>query len=78
MSRSETSDPSLASALSGDAEMQTRRERVIAGRIFLLLAMVVAVVVVVVALFGLPALTMAALLATVLVMGLLIAYAAGF
>ena len=79
MSRIETSaDESLASALSGDAELQTRKERVLAARILLILAMVVVLVIVVVALFGLPALTMIALLATVVVMGLLIAYAAGF
>lgn len=78
MSRTETSAEHLADALSGDAEMQTRRERVIAGRIFTILAMVVVLVVVMVALFGLPALTMVALLATVAVMAVLIAYAAGF
>lgn len=79
MSRTETSaDPTLAAALSGDAELQTRKERLLAARILVLLAMVVVLVVVVVALFGLPALTMIALLATVVVMGLLIAYAAGF
>jgi|GEM_PF-4207736 len=79
MSRTETSaDHSLASALSGDAELQTEKERIIAARIFVILAMVVVLVIVVVALFGLPALTMVALLATVVVMGLLIAYAAGF
>lgn len=71
-------DEGLAAALSGDAELQTRKERVLAARILLILAMVVVLVVVVVALFGLPALTMVALLATVVVMGLLIAYAAGF
>ena len=71
-------DESLAAALSGDAELQTRKERVLAARILLILAMVVVLVVVVVTLFGLPALTMVALLATVVVMGLLIAYAAGF
>ena len=78
MSRTETSDPGLASALSGDAAMQTRKERVLAVRILLILAMVVVLIVVVVTLFGLPALTMVALLATVIVMGLLIAYATGF
>ena len=78
MSRTETSADHLVSALSGDAELQTRKERVLATRILLILAMVVVLVIVVVALFGLPALTMIALLATVVVMGLLIAYAAGF
>ncbi|MBB1490365.1 MULTISPECIES: hypothetical protein [unclassified Paracoccus (in: a-proteobacteria)] len=79
MSRTDTSaDDGIASALSGDAELQTRKERILAARILVILAMVVVLVIVVVALFGLPALTMVALLATVVVMGLLIAYAAGF
>ena len=78
MSRTETSAEHIASALSPDAEMQSRKERIIAARILVILALVVVLVIVVVALFGLPALTMIALLATVVVMGLLIAYAAGF
>lgn len=78
MSRTETSADHLASALSGDSELQTRKERILAARILVILALVVVLVIVVVALFGLPALTMIALLATVVVMGLLIAYAAGF
>ena len=80
MTRTESShaDESLAAALSGDAEMQTRNERILAGRILIILALVVVLVVVIVALFGLPALTMIALGATALVMVMLIAYAAGF
>ena len=66
-------DESLAAALSGDAELQTRKERVLAGRILIILALVVVLVVVVVVLFGLPALTMLALLATALMMVMLIA-----
>lgn len=79
MTRTEShADHSLADALSGDTELQTRKERIIAARIFVILALVVVLVAVIVALFGLPALTMIALAATVLVMVLLIAYAAGF
>lgn len=69
---------SLNDALTGDDHLQSRKERVIAGRILILLAMFAVLLGVAVALFGLPALTMAALAATVIVMGLLIAYAAGF
>ena len=50
MSRTETSADHLVSALSGDAELQTRKERVLAARILLILAMVVVLVIVVVAL----------------------------
>lgn len=75
---SSSATESLADALSGDAEMQTRKERIIAARIFIILAMVVMLIAVLVALFGLPALTMVALLATFVVMALLVAYAAGF
>lgn len=78
MSHTETSAENLASALSPDAELQSRKERILAARILVILAMALVLVIVVVALFGLPALTMIALLATVVVMGLLIAYAAGF
>ena len=65
-------------ALSGDAAMQTTYERVLAGRIFIALALVVVLAAVIVALFGLPALTMIGLAGTVVVFALLIAYAAGF
>jgi len=78
MSRTETSADHLASTLNPDAEMQSRKERILAARILVVLAMVLVLVIVVVALFGLPALTMIALLATVVMMGLLVAYAAGF
>ena len=78
MSTQTSSHKALADALSGDAELQTRKERIIAGRIFFVLAIVVVLIIVAVALFGLPALTMVALFATVVMMGLLIAYAAGF
>ena len=77
MSQSDSTAATLNDALTGDEDMQTRHERVIAGRILMTLAMVAVLIGVAVALFGLPALTMAALGATVIVMGLLIAYAAG-
>jgi FtsH-binding integral membrane protein len=78
MSTQTSSNEAIAEALSGDAELQTRKERIIAGRIFVVLAIVAALVSVAVAFFGLPALTMVALVATVVMMVLLIAYAAGF
>lgn len=65
-------------ALSGDEALQTQHERVLAGRIFITLALVVVLVAVIVMLFGLPALTIIALLATVVVFILLIAYATGY
>ncbi|SEH64070.1 hypothetical protein [Paracoccus alkenifer] len=65
-------------ALTGDEELQSRKERVIAGRILMVLAMAVVLIAVLVALFGLPALTMVALAGATLVMVVLIAYAAGF
>ncbi|HHY03057.1 MAG TPA: hypothetical protein GX686_09365 [Paracoccus sp.] len=68
----------LNDALTGDEELQSRKERVIAGRIFMILAMAVVLIAVLVALFGLPALTMVALAGAALVMVVLIAYAAGF
>lgn len=79
MSQSDSSAAAAVNdALTGDEDLQSHDERVIAGRILMILAMVVVLIGVAVALFGLPALTMAALAATVVVMGLLIAYAAGF
>lgn len=82
MSNAQTTADTVAievdDALSGDAALQSTYERVLAGRIFIALALVVVLVVVIVALFGLPALTMIGLAATVVVFALLIAYAAGF
>ena len=65
-------------AVSGDEAMQTEQERVLAGRILIILALVVVLVAVIVMLFGLPALNIIALLATVVVFALLIAYATGY
>ena len=65
-------------AVSGDEALQTRRERVLAGRIFMVLALVVVLVVVLVMLFGLPALNIVGLIATVVVFVILIAYATGY
>lgn len=81
MSQTQTADTvvkEVTHALSGDEAMQTAYERVLAGRIFITLALAVVLVVVLVALFGLPALTMIGLVATVIVFVILIAYAAGF
>ncbi|KGJ23661.1 hypothetical protein [Paracoccus sanguinis] len=71
---SATTAEAMTHAVSGDEAMQTRRERQIAGR--LLIGVVLAAVLVV--LFGLPALTMVGLVATVLVFVVLIAYATGY
>lgn len=68
----------LGDALTADKEMQSRAEFRTAARIMLALLVVVVLVVIATFLWGLPALTMIALGATVLVMLLLIAYAAGF
>lgn len=65
-------------ALTGDEAMQSEHERVLAGRILIVLALVVVLVAVIVMLFGLPALNIIALIATVVVFVLLIAYATGF
>lgn len=78
MTPTDSTSEHLAEALSGDADLQDRKERILAGRILLILALVLVLIAVIVALFGLPALTMIALLATFVVMALLIAYAAGF
>lgn len=65
-------------ALTADEAMQSQRERVVAGRMLIGLAMAIVLVVVLVALFGLPALNIVALFATVVMFVLLIAYATGF
>ena len=81
MSQTHTADTvaqEVTHALSGDEAMQTAYERVLAGRIFITLALAVVLVVVLVALYGLPALTMIGLVATVIVFVILIAYATGF
>lgn len=74
--------PSTAQALnhavSPDEALQTRRERLVAGRILLAILVVALVAAVAVFQFGLVALNMIALGATVLVFAVLIAYAAGF
>lgn len=64
--------------LDPDRAMQTKAEAQIAARILIGVALVAVVVGVATFIWGLPALTMAALAATVLVLGLLVAYAAGF
>ncbi|HRO14404.1 MAG TPA: hypothetical protein PLL33_05055 [Paracoccus sp. (in: a-proteobacteria)] len=68
----------VGAALTADAGMQSRAELRTATRIIAILLLVIVFAVVVVALFGLPALTMFGLIGTVVVLGLLIAYAAGF
>ena len=78
LTTAETVAEDVNDAISPDEAMQTTYERVLAGRIFITLALVVVLVGVIVALFGLPALNFIGLLATVVVFILLIAYAAGF
>ena len=68
----------IGAALTADAQMQTRRELKIAMYIIGILVLVVVFVAVLVALFGLVALNMVALLGTAVVFVILIAYAAGW
>lgn len=67
----------LNNAVSPDEALQSRHERVVAGRILLAVLVVALIAAVLVFQFGLIALNMIALVATVVVLGLLIAYAAG-
>ena len=78
MSPAQTPAEAMTHAVSGDEAMQTRRERVLAGRILIITLLVAVLAAVLVALFGLPALTMIGLVATVIVFVILIAYATGF
>lgn len=73
-----TTAEAVNDTLTGDAAMQSRRERIIAGRMLLGLVLAVVIVALLTITFGLPALNLSALAATVAVLGLLIAYAAGF
>lgn len=75
---SQTAAEAVGEALTADAAMQSRAELRTAARIIGILLMVIVVAVVIVALFGLPALNILALIATALVFAVLIAYAAGF
>lgn len=68
----------IGAALTADAQMQTRRELKIAMYIIGILVLVVVFVAILVALFGLVALNMVALLGTAVVFVILIAYAAGW
>ena len=61
----------VGAALTADADMQTRAELRTATRILGVLLLVAVFAAVVVALFGLPALTIFALIGTVVVLGLL-------
>lgn len=78
MSQAQTPAEAMTHAVSGDEAMQTRRERVLAGRILIITLLVVVLAAVLVALFGLPMLNLIGLAATVVVFVILIAYAAGF
>lgn len=75
---SATTAEAMTHAVSGDEAMQTRRERQIAGRLLIGVVLAAVLVAVLVMLFGLPALTMVGLVATVLVFVVLIAYATGY
>ncbi|WP_273501721.1 hypothetical protein [Paracoccus sphaerophysae] len=78
MSQAQTPAEAMTHAVSGDEAMQTRRERVLAGRILIITLLVAVLAAVLVALFGLPILNLIGLAATVVVFVILIAYATGF
>ena len=78
MSQAQTPAEAMTHAVSGDEAMQTRRERVRAGRILIITLLVAVLAAVLVALFGLPMLNLIGLAATVVIFVILIAYAAGF
>lgn len=78
MSQAQTPAEAMTHAVSGDEAMQTRRERVLAGRILIITLLVAVLAAVLVALFGLPMLNLIGLAATVVVFVILIAYATGF
>ena len=78
MSQAQTPAEAMTHAVSGDEAMQTRRERVLAGRILIITLLVAVLAAVLVALFGLPMLNLIGLAATVVIFVILIAYAAGF
>lgn len=78
MSQAQTPAEAMTHAVSGDEAMQTRRERVLAGRILIITLLVAVLAAVLVALFGLPMLNLIGLAATVVVFVILIAYSAGF
>ena len=75
------SKPTLTDTLPNDANsghaMQSRQETRAAARILAIVALVAVAVAVATVIWGLPALTMSALGATVLVFVMLVAYAAG-
>ncbi|MRX50868.1 hypothetical protein GI374_10495 [Paracoccus sp. S-4012] len=68
----------IGAALTGDAEMQTKREFMIAAYLIGIVVMVIVLVAVVTWLFGLAALNIVGLIATALIFFMLIAYAAGW
>lgn len=68
----------IGAALTADARMQTRRELHIAMYIIGILVLLVVFVAVLVALFGLAALNIVALIGTLVVFAVLLAYAAGW
>lgn len=61
-----------------DHEAQNQRENLIAARVLVGLALAVILLAVIILLFGLPALNIVGLIATLVVFVLLIAYATGF
>lgn len=74
----QTATESIGHALTGDASQHTRGELRTATRVLGGVVLAVVLVVVLFLLFGLKAVTMVGLAGTALVMGLLVAYAAGF
>lgn len=73
-----TAAEAMTHAVSGDEAMQSRRERLIAGRLLIGVLLFAVFVAVLVVLFGLPALNIVGLIGTAVVFVLLIAYAAGY
>lgn len=74
----ETTTDAIGAAVTGDARMQTQRELRIATRLLIGVVLFVVFVAVLVALFGLPALGIVAMIGAVTMLTLLVAYAAGY
>lgn len=74
----DTATDAIGDAVTADKEMQSKEEFRAAARILAGVALLVVLAVLITVIWGLPGLTMLALAATVVVMALLIAYAAGF
>lgn len=74
----DTVTEAIGDAVTADKQMQSQQEFRTAARIITGVAVALLLTAVITVIWGLPGLVMVALAATVLVMALLIAYAAGF